>query len=87
MRRLLEFSQLKTRAERMGIESIERRGGGVNIKFHPGAAVDPARLMEIVRSAPGAQFTPAGILRLPVEAPDAERLLEVLREQLAALGG
>jgi hypothetical protein len=43
--------------------------------------------MEIVRSAPGAQFTPAGILRLPVEAPDAERLLEVLREQLAALGG
>jgi transcription-repair coupling factor (superfamily II helicase) len=65
---LLQFSVVKTMAEEIGVESIERRQGYLNIKFHPQAKVDPARLAELVQSNPQAQFTPAGVLRWPVPA-------------------
>jgi transcription-repair coupling factor (superfamily II helicase) len=65
---LLQFSVVKTMAEEIGVESIERRQGYLNIKFHPQAKVDPARLAELLQSNPQAQFTPAGVLRWPVPA-------------------
>jgi len=40
----------------------------VQIKFHPGSKIDPARLMALVSSIEGAQFTPAGVLRLPLDS-------------------
>ena len=63
---LLRFALLKSHAQRIGIEAVDRRGGALNIKFHPGSKVEPARLMTLVSSHPGAQFTPAGVLRLPL---------------------
>ncbi|MCC7155222.1 MAG: transcription-repair coupling factor, partial [Bryobacterales bacterium] len=66
VRLLAGFSQLKTQAERMGVETMDRRGGGVNIKFHPESRVDPRKLMRLVGETEGAQFTPAGVLRLPL---------------------
>ncbi len=65
---LLRFALLKSHAQRIGIEAVDRRGGALNIKFHPGSKVEPARLMSLVSSRPGAQFTPAGVLRLPLPA-------------------
>jgi transcription-repair coupling factor (superfamily II helicase) len=86
LRTLIEFSLLKSRAENLGIESIERRHGAVNVKFHPEARIEPARLMELVNSTPGAQFSPAGILRLPVDAKPDEILASLQQrfEHLAA---
>jgi transcription-repair coupling factor (superfamily II helicase) len=69
---LLRFALLKTQAERAGVEAVDRRGGALQIKFHPGSKIDPARLMELVSSQEGAQFTPAGVLRLPLPAPAKE---------------
>ncbi len=66
---LVEFSVVKSLAERTGIESIDRRQGFLNLKFHPESRIDPTRLMDLVRRTPGAQFTPAGILRLPAGEP------------------
>jgi transcription-repair coupling factor (superfamily II helicase) len=63
---LVRFALLKSHAQRIGIEAVDRRGGALNIKFHPGSKVEPARLMTLVSSHPGAQFTPAGVLRLPL---------------------
>jgi transcription-repair coupling factor (superfamily II helicase) len=63
---LLRFALLRSNAQRIGIEAVDRRGGGLNIKFHPGSKIEPARLMHLVSSMPGAQFTPAGVLRLPL---------------------
>jgi len=63
---LMRFALLKTDAQRLGIEAADRRGGALQIKFHPGSKIDPARLMELVASREGAQFTPAGVLRLPL---------------------
>ena len=62
----MRFALLKTQAAAAGIEAIDRRAGALHIKFHPGSKIEPARLMELVSARPGAQFTPAGVLKLPL---------------------
>jgi transcription-repair coupling factor (superfamily II helicase) len=85
VRRLLEFSALKSQAERIGIETVERRGGAINLKFHPDSAIDPQRLMRLVSETAGAQFTPAGVLRFPLSAGVEDEMLAELKERLDAL--
>jgi transcription-repair coupling factor (superfamily II helicase) len=85
---LIQFALLKTQAQRLGVEAVDRRGGALNVKFHPGSKIEPERLMALVSSHNGAQFTPAGVLRLPLPAggEKASVLLEFLKgalEQLA----
>ncbi|MGO9968886.1 MAG: transcription-repair coupling factor [Bryobacteraceae bacterium] len=67
VRNLLLYSGLKTTAEQVGIEAIDRRHNLLSIKFHLETRVDPARLMQIVSKTRGAQFSPAGVLLLPLE--------------------
>jgi transcription-repair coupling factor (superfamily II helicase) len=86
VRTLVRFSLLKSIAERAGVESIDRRQGLLNIKFHQQSKIDPFRLMALVRQTAGAQFTPAGVLKIPFSATDsAEELLENLRKTLTEL--
>jgi transcription-repair coupling factor (superfamily II helicase) len=86
VRNLVEFSLLKSKAERLGIESIDRRHAVLNIKFHPESRVDPAALMNLVSTVAGAQFTPAGVLRLPVdETASPAGLLAFVREKVESL--
>ncbi|HEY4365405.1 MAG TPA: transcription-repair coupling factor [Bryobacteraceae bacterium] len=86
---LIRFALLKVEAQRSGVEAVDRRGSAVNIKFHPGAKVDPARLMKLVSSREGAQFTPAGVLKLPLpaHAEKATVVIEFLKSALASLAG
>jgi transcription-repair coupling factor (superfamily II helicase) len=74
---LVRFALLKTQAALAGIEAIDRRGGALHIKFHPGSKIEPARLMELVSAREGAQFTPAGVLKLPLPA-GAENAASIL---------
>ncbi len=67
IRYLIRYSAIKTMAEKIGIEAIDRRGPVLNVKFHEKTTVDGAKLMALVASTRGAQFTPAGVLRLPME--------------------
>jgi transcription-repair coupling factor (superfamily II helicase) len=86
VRNLLQYSALKTMAEQIGIEAIDRRHNVLNIKFHAGTRVDPARLMGIVGKIRGAQFTPAGVLLLPMDGQtSAGDVLRFLSEKLAGL--
>ena len=82
---LIAYSALKTLAEQIGIEAIDRRHSLLNIKFHPGTRVDPARLMNIVSKTKGAQFTPAGVLLLPLEGQTAGDILRYLSDKLSQL--
>ncbi|MBV9675544.1 MAG: transcription-repair coupling factor, partial [Acidobacteriaceae bacterium] len=83
---LVSLSLLKSLAERAGVESIDRRQGFANIKFHQQSKVDPLQLMNLVRSTEGAQFTPAGVLKLPISASaDPRQLLQDLRKALEEL--
>ena len=85
VRLLVAFSALKTAAQRMGVETIDRRGGGVNLKFHPGAHIDPQKLMRMVSTTEGAQFTPAGVLRVPLPPCEPAELIRGVGETLRAL--
>ena len=78
VRSLLKFSALKGSAQKLGIEAIDRRAGVLNVKFHKEAHIDPERLMSLVTSTEGAQFTPAGVLRLPLDgASSAGKVLDL----------
>jgi transcription-repair coupling factor (superfamily II helicase) len=86
VRHLIEYSALKTTAEQIGIEAIDRRHHLLNVKFHSKTRVDPARLMNIVSKTAGAQFTPAGVLILPLNGQmTAGEILGFLTERLGEL--
>ncbi len=76
---LVEFALVKDQAERLGIELIERRSGMANIKFHKESKVDPLRLLEFVSATTGVQFSPAGVLRVPLEGDILARLRDTLQ--------
>jgi transcription-repair coupling factor (superfamily II helicase) len=85
VRHLLRYSGIKTAAEKIGIEAIDRRHTVLNVKFHEETRVDGEKLMALVSGTPGAQFTPAGVLRLPVDGngtPSA--ILEFIEQKLIA---
>ena len=83
VRNLLEYSGLKSLAEKIGIEAVDRRHNVLNVKFHQETRVDAERLMRLVSETPGAQFTPAGLLRLPLDGPNnAAAVLEYVRDHL-----
>jgi transcription-repair coupling factor (superfamily II helicase) len=86
VRNLLEYAALKSDAEKLGIERIDRRQGALQIKFHQQTRVDPAKLMNLVSRIRGAQFTPAGVLQVPLDgvaAPGA--VLSFVKERLSEL--
>ena len=86
VRNLLEYSALKTMAEKLGIETVDRRHNIINVKFHKETRVDPGRLMNLVRGNPGAQFTPAGILMMPMNSQtDPAEILAFMRDRLCEL--
>jgi transcription-repair coupling factor (superfamily II helicase) len=83
---LVQFSILKSMAQKIGVESIDRRAGVLNMKFHPASKIDPVRLMNLVSNTAGAQFTPAGVLRLPVDGTETHAgLLSQIKDQLEHL--
>ena len=91
VRNLLAYSALKNLAEQVGVEAVDRRHNLLNIKFHKETRVDPARLMGLVGRTPGAQFSPAGVLLLPLDgltgAGEILRHLSEKLEQLSRAGG
>ena len=83
---MLQSSALKYMAEKLGVEAIDRRHSLVSIKFHTATRVDPQRLMSIVSKTRGAQFTPAGVLLLPIDGQSgAGAILNFLAEKLHTL--
>ncbi len=86
VKNLLEYAALKSTAESLGIERIDRRQGVLQIKFHQQTRVDPARLMNLVNRIRGAQFTPAGVLQVPLDGQSAPgAVLSFVHERLAEL--
>ncbi len=88
VRQLADFSLLRAIAQRLGIESIDRRQGFFNIKIHPDARINPEALMNLVANTRGCQFTPAGVLRLPADpwpVTKPEAMLRYLQQALREL--
>ena len=67
---LAEYGRIRIMADRLGVDSIDREGRLVVIKFRPLARIDPMRLIKTVHEWPGAVLVPPVSLKLDLEAPD-----------------
>jgi transcription-repair coupling factor (superfamily II helicase) len=68
---LADYGRLRIMADRLGIESIDREGRTVLIKFRPQTKVDPARLISLVRQRSDLTLVPPSSLRLSLEHTSA----------------
>jgi len=84
---LLNYALLKSAAERLLIQSIERKADEIWLRFHAEAPVDPDQLTQFVRRHREASFRPEGTLRFRLASPDGDlfqRIQNVLQELQAA---
>ena len=58
----MDYALIKSKAEQMRVERIERRGQRLSLHFLDDSAIDPQRLMDFVRSTPEVSFSPSGEL-------------------------
>ena len=65
---LAEYGRIRIRADALGIDSIDRDGRLVVIKFRPTTKVDPMRLVKLVHEFPGASLAPPSSVKLDLEA-------------------
>jgi len=71
---LAEYAVIRVLADRIGIESIDREGQIVVIKFRPEARLDPTWLFKIVQERKDVQLTPPATLRLDMKIAGRRRL-------------
>ncbi len=64
---LADYGRIRVMADRLGIESIDREGRTVVLKFRPQTTLDPVRLVALVRSRPDLTLVPPAALRLSLE--------------------
>jgi transcription-repair coupling factor (superfamily II helicase) len=61
---LVAFAGIRIRADRVGVESIDRDGPVVVLKFRPDAPIDPAVLLKMIRTRKDLTLVPPAVLRL-----------------------
>jgi transcription-repair coupling factor (superfamily II helicase) len=74
---LLDYALLKSVAERLLVQTVERKGEEVWIKFHEQAPVDPQRLAQFVRRRKEASFRPDRVLRFRLRDRDVNLLAQI----------
>jgi transcription-repair coupling factor (superfamily II helicase) len=82
---LLEYATLKSICERLRISMVERQGNRVAVRFHPETPLDPATLVQVVRSREGIRLDPSGVLWM--DTSRGEPVVESLRNVLLGLQG
>jgi hypothetical protein len=66
---LAGYGRIRIAADRLGVETIDREGQSVVIRFRPTAPLDPVRLVNVVSTVPGAVLVPPVSLKLDLSAP------------------
>jgi transcription-repair coupling factor (superfamily II helicase) len=82
---LLEYSVLKSMAERLRISAVDRHGNKVAMRFHAETNLDPAVLVKVVRSNKGIKLDPSGVLWM--ELTRGVPVVGALRNVLLGLQG
>ena len=73
VKHLAEYARLRLMADRLGLDSVDREGGFVVLKFRPDAKLDPAWLMNLVRNRRDLTLLPPAVLRLNLAPPEERR--------------
>jgi len=66
---LADYGRIRVMADRLGIDTIDREGRTVVLKFRPQAKVDPVRLVNLVRQRSDLTLVPPAGLRLTLDGP------------------
>jgi transcription-repair coupling factor (superfamily II helicase) len=64
---LADYGRIRVMADRLGIDTIDREGRTVVLKFRPQAKVDPVRLVALVRQRPDLTLVPPAALKLSLD--------------------
>jgi transcription-repair coupling factor (superfamily II helicase) len=64
---LADYGRIRVMADRLGVETIDREGRIVVLKFRPQAKVDPVRLVALVRQRPELTLVPPAALKLNMD--------------------
>jgi transcription-repair coupling factor (superfamily II helicase) len=70
---LAEYSRVRLVADRIGLESVDREGQIVVLKFRQDARLDPAMILRLVQNRGDLTLLPPAVLRLNLEAPRARK--------------
>jgi hypothetical protein len=68
---LADYGRIRVMADRLGIDTIDREGRTVVLKFRPQARIDPARFVSLVRQRPDLTLVPPAGLKLSLDTPAA----------------
>src|SRR5204862_614140 len=68
---LADYGRIRVMADRLGIESIDREGRAVVLKFRPHANLDPVRLVALVRQRSDLTLVPPAGLRLTLDGGES----------------
>jgi transcription-repair coupling factor (superfamily II helicase) len=69
VRNLAQYARIRLMADRLGLDSIDREGPIVVLKFRQDARVEPARLPRLIQSRGDLTLVPPGVLRLDLDKP------------------
>ncbi len=64
---LADYGRIRVMADRLGVDSVDREGQSVIMKFRPQAKIDPVRLVSLIKQRPDLKLIPPAALRLALE--------------------
>ncbi len=70
---LADYGRIRVMADQIGIDTIDREGRTVVLKFRPQAKVDPVRLVALVRQRSDLTLVPPAALKLNLDRAEASR--------------
>src|SRR5437764_15261251 len=71
---LADYGRIRVMADRLGVDTIDREGRVVVLKFRPQARIDPARLVALVRQRPDLTLVPPAALKLSLDMANPSAL-------------
>ncbi|MGH9357198.1 MAG: TRCF domain-containing protein, partial [Terriglobia bacterium] len=83
---LLDYGLLKSRAEQLLVQAVDRKQDDLWIRFHPETQIQPENLTRFVRRRRDASLRPDGALRFRMQRPGGNPLAE-LSSALQELAG
>jgi len=69
---LSQYARIRLAADRLGLESLDREGNALVLKFRPDAPIDPVPLARLVQARADLTLLPPAVLRIDLTASDAQ---------------
>src|SRR5919108_2268675 len=70
---LAEYASIRVLSDRLRVESLDRDGQTIVLKFRPDAKVDPAWLFRVIQERDDATLLPPATLKLDLKAAEKQR--------------